>query len=199
VLALGAHPPEMIGVDWVVLPGSKNTTGDLAWLRAQGLDQAILAHAAAGGMVMGLCGGLQMLGGEMVDLNGVDGAAHGLDLLPLRTRFETPKMLRQTEARFGDLTGGWSALSGIAFEGYEIHHGRTEPAPEAADGQVALRNESGEAIGWLLGNVLALYAHGLFESPAVMRALFGAAPVLWTEYSRGWRTSSTAVSSPGRS
>jgi adenosylcobyric acid synthase len=74
----------MIGVDWVVLPGSKNTTGDLAWLRAQGLDQAILAHAAAGGMVMGLCGGLQMLGGEMVDLNGVDGTAHGLDLLPLR-------------------------------------------------------------------------------------------------------------------
>jgi adenosylcobyric acid synthase len=172
-----AHTPaQLAGADWIVLPGSKHTSCDLAWLRAQGLDVAIARHAAAGGRVLGLCGGLQMLGEQMVDPEGVDGAAEGLGLLPLHTRFEAAKLLRHTQATFGAMAGDWRALAGVGFEGYEIRHGRTRLAAEAADTAVALRNDAGEAIGWQRGNVLGLYAHGLFESPEVMRVLFGAAP-----------------------
>ncbi|MBL0727006.1 cobyric acid synthase [Piscinibacter sp. HJYY11] len=163
----------MGNADWIVLPGSKHTSGDLAWLRAQGLEAPIRAHAARGGRVLGVCGGLQMLGEALIDPHGVDGDAVGLGLLPLVTRFEPRKVLSATTVRFASLQAGWSALSGVHAEGYEIRHGRTELAP-GASAPSALFNLQGEAIGWQHGNVLGLYAHGLFESPAVMRALFGA-------------------------
>jgi adenosylcobyric acid synthase len=159
--------------DWLVLPGSKHTSGDLAWLRSQGLDAPIRAHAAHGGRVLGLCGGLQMLGDALLDPHGVDGDAEGLGLLPLVTRFEPRKLLSATPVRFGALHGVWSALSGVEAEGYEIRHGRTEPTA-GADLPAALFNAQGEAIGWQRGGVLGLYAHGLFESAPVMRSLFGA-------------------------
>jgi adenosylcobyric acid synthase len=107
--------------------------------------------------------------GEIRDPHGVDGDERGLDLLPLTTRFERDKLLRQTRARFGAVTGAWSPLTGLDFDGYEIRHGRTES--EAA---IALRNDAGEPIGWQRGSVLGLAAHGLFESAGVMRGLFGA-------------------------
>jgi adenosylcobyric acid synthase len=166
-------PADLMGADWVILPGSKHTSGDLAWLRAQGLDQAVAAHAGRGGAVLGICGGLQMLGEALHDRHGVDGDAAGLGLLPLVTRFEPHKLLTATPVRFAPLAGTWSTLSGVQAEGYEIRHGRTELVAGAM-AQAALFNPQGEAIGWQHGNVLGLYAHGLFESAAVMRALFGA-------------------------
>jgi len=164
-------PAGLEDADWIVLPGSKHTSSDLAWLRAQGLDAAIARHAAAGRRVLGICGGLQMLGRELRDPHGVDGAAVGLGLLPLTTQFERHKLLCHTRAGFDALEGGWEALSQTRFSGYEIRHGRTDAAPGA---HVALRNAAGEPIGWQQGSVLGLYAHGLFESPAAMHALFGA-------------------------
>ncbi|MES3015487.1 MAG: cobyric acid synthase [Pseudomonadota bacterium] len=169
-------PSELTGADWIVLPGSKHTSGDLAWLRAQRLDAAITRHATAGGRVLGLCGGLQMLGDALVDPDGVDGNARGLGLLPLHTRFERAKLLRRSCARFGDTQGAWAALAGVALDGYEIRHGRTTLVEDGVDTIVALRNDAGEPIGWQRGNVLGLYLHGLFESPAVLRALFGREP-----------------------
>ena len=71
-------PADLADADWVVLPGSKHTSGDLAWLRAQGLDRAVAAHAARGGRVLGVCGGLQMLGEALIDPHGIDGNAPGL-------------------------------------------------------------------------------------------------------------------------
>jgi len=161
--------------DWVILPGSKHTSSDLAWLRAVGLDRAILRHAARGGRVLGICGGLQMLGETLEDPAGVDGDARGLALLPLRTTFERAKLLRPARAQFGATSGGWAALANAAFDGYEIRHGRTALL-EAAGGDtlVALRNQAGEPIGWQRHDVLGLCAHGLFESAAVMTRLFGA-------------------------
>jgi len=168
-------PRALAGADWIVLPGSKHTSGDLDWLRQSGLDAAILRHAARGGQVLGVCGGLQMLGASLADPDGVDGEARGLGLLPLRTTFAAAKLLRRTSARFADTRGGWSALAGLGFDGYEIRHGRTVVADDApADTVVALRNDAGEPIGWQRGNVLGLCAHGLFESAAVMNRLFGA-------------------------
>jgi adenosylcobyric acid synthase len=87
-------------MDWIILPGSKHTSGDLAWLRAQGLDAAISHHAAQGGAVLGVCGGLQMLGEALIDPHGIDGNAPGLGLLPLVTVFEADKTVRYTRTCF---------------------------------------------------------------------------------------------------
>jgi len=96
-------PSELAGLaasDWIILPGSKSTSADLAWLRVQGLDAAVAQHAGQGGAVLGVCGGLQMLGEALVDPQGVDGNAPGLGLLPLVTVFETDKTVRHTQTRF---------------------------------------------------------------------------------------------------
>jgi adenosylcobyric acid synthase len=167
-------PAQLLQADWIILPGSKNTSGDRGWMRARGLDAAIIAHAAAGGRVLGLCGGMQMLGGSMVDPHGVEGDEQGLELLPLATRFEREKLLRHTRATFSKLAPPWEALANIVFDGYEIRHGRTQLAAASDGAVIALQNDSGDAIGWQRGSVLGIYAHGMFESSATMQALFGA-------------------------
>lgn len=180
-LVWARSPAQLAGLssatDWVVLPGSKHTSGDLAWLRAQGLDAAITRHAQAGGAVLGICGGLQMLGEALVDPHGIDGNAPGLGLLPLVTQFAPDKTVRATRTQFGQLVGPWQALSGLAVQGYEIHHGLTAPhAAMARAGELATPVLPGD-LGWQngTGHVLGLYLHGLFEDPGVLRALFGAA------------------------
>ncbi|WP_066270186.1 cobyric acid synthase [Hydrogenophaga palleronii] len=168
-------PADCAGADWIVLPGSKATASDLAWLRAQGLDRAVAAHAAQGGAVLGVCGGLQMLGEALIDTHGIDGNAPGLGLLPLVTQFDPQKTVRHARTRFGELTGAWAALSGVDAAGYEIHHGQTLPhAAMAAAGDVAREALPG-GLGWqnARGNVLGVYLHGLFEDPRVLQALFG--------------------------
>jgi adenosylcobyric acid synthase len=173
-------PADCAGADWIVLPGSKATVADLAWLRAQGLDHAVAEHAARGRAVLGICGGLQVLGEALIDTHGTEaielGNAPGLGLLPLVTAFEPAKTVRQTQTRFTDLSGPWAALSGVVAGGYEIHHGQTAQHPAmAAKGDVA-RAVLPDGLGWLntAGNVLGVYLHGLFEDPRVLQALFGA-------------------------
>ncbi|MBW7833235.1 MAG: cobyric acid synthase [Simplicispira suum] len=177
-------PADVAGLkatDWIVLPGSKATAADLAWVRAQGLDRTIAAHAAQGGAVLGVCGGLQMLGEGLIDLAGIDGNGPGLGLLPLVTVFEPAKTVRRTTARFADLQGAWALLSGVPVSGYEIHHGQTAQHPAmAAKGDIARGVIPGMAWQNPAGNVLGVYLHGLLEDPAVLQALFGqegAAPV----------------------
>lgn len=157
--------------DWIVLPGSKHTSSDLAWLRAEGLDRAVAAHAQRGGAVLGICGGLQMLGEALVDTHGIDGNAPGLGLLPLVTRFEPDKTVQRTEARFRALEGCWSGLSHVTVRGYEIHHGQTSSNPAMSAAHEVLPT----GLGWqnAAGNVLGLYLHGVFEEPTVLQALFG--------------------------
>ncbi|CAM3802003.1 cobyric acid synthase [Roseateles saccharophilus] len=170
-LSWAREPRDLAGADWIILPGSKATAADLAWLRAQRLDGAINAHR---GRVLGICGGLQMLGEALIDTHGVDGNAPGLGLLPLVTAFEPEKLLQNTALRFDNaLESPWAALAGVQTQGYEIRHGRTQPHPGLPAPQVALCNAAGEAIGWQAGRVLGVYAHGLFEQPAVLQALFG--------------------------
>jgi adenosylcobyric acid synthase len=166
-------PHGLAGADCIVLPGSKHTSGDLAWLRARGLADAVRAHAERGGRVLGICGGLQMLGEALHDPAGIDGSGSGLGLLSLQTTFAADKLVRHTEARFNGLQTPWHALAHGVVTGYEIRHGRTEPAPHGRAPQVALRNSEGEPIGWQAGPVLGLYLHGLFENPALLHTLFG--------------------------
>ena len=177
-------PADCAGADWIVLPGSKATAADLAWLRAQGLDQALAAHAAQGRAVLGICGGLQMLGEALIDPHGIEplalGNTPGLGLLPLVTVFAERKTVCHTSTSFAELTGCWAALSGVRVTGYEIHHGQTVQHPDmAAQGLIAREVMPGLAWQNAAGNVLGCYVHGLFEQPAVLRALFGSsAPTL---------------------
>ncbi len=126
-------PAELAGADWVILPGSKATASDLAWLRAQGLDAAIAQHAERGGRVLGICGGLQMLGEALVDVQGVEskgvtGNAPGLGLLPLVTSFEPQKTVRRTHTLFGVLYGAWPPRAMWRVKSSPASPGRTRPA-----------------------------------------------------------------------
>ncbi|MDO4682273.1 MAG: cobyric acid synthase [Lautropia sp.] len=122
----GASLPALSASDWIILPGSKHTSSDLAWLKRQRLDDWVRSHVAQGGAVLGICGGLQMLGRVLHDPHGVDGEAAGLALLPLETIFEPEKALRRRTLSFGAIPPGpWAALSGLPVSGYEIHQGRT--------------------------------------------------------------------------
>jgi adenosylcobyric acid synthase len=157
--------------DLLILPGSKHVAADLAWLRQFGLDTAIAAHLAADKPTLAICGGLQMLGTEIKDPHGVEAEALGLGLLPYRTEFQEQKRYRHASHTLAPLSGFWAPLSGIDFDGYEIRHGRS--LPSALDSSARLRSVLGEDCGWQHGETLALYPHGLLESPLVTKALFG--------------------------
>ena len=184
-LVWARSPAELAGLtnnDWIVLPGSKATSSDLAWLRAQGLDQSVNAHSTRGGAVLGICGGLQMLGEALIDPHGIEtmdeGNAAGLGLLGVVTVFERSKTVQHRQTQFNQLTGAWSGLSNVTVAGYEIHHGQTALRADLADGTHPVMPND---LAWqnAQGNVLGVYLHGLFEDPAVLRALFGAtAPTL---------------------
>ena len=181
-LVWARQPRDLDGADWLILPGSKHTRSDLAWLRAQGLADAIVAHARQGRPVWGICGGLQMLGRQIRDPAGVEGppteGEPGLGLLDLDTHFEASKRLADTQAIFASDLGTapmpWQALAGLSVQGYEIRHGRTQAIPTASTAlQPALRDAQGQVLGWHQGHVLGLYLHGLFEAPTITRALWG--------------------------
>ena len=144
----------LAGADLVVLPGTRATLEDLAWLRARGMDRAVLDHAAAGRPVLGICGGFQMLGTWIADPDGVEGVAgadeQGLGLLDVTTTFAAEKVLRLP-------TG--TAL-GADAHGYEIHHGR-------------ITRHGGEDFlgGARAGAVFGTMWHGSLEGDELRRAL----------------------------
>jgi adenosylcobyric acid synthase len=168
-------PAQLADADWVILPGSKATAADLAWMRAQGLDAAVVRHAEAGRRVLGICGGLQMLGEALIDLHGVDGNAAGLGLLPLATLFDPAKTVQPTTLALPALQAPWQALSGVRVQGYEIHHGQTTLRQDMQADASAPARELLPGMLWqsAQGAVLGTYLHGLFENAAVIHALFG--------------------------
>ena len=150
--------PDRLGVpDLVILPGTKSTMADLLWMRESGLEAAVQKLASRGTPVLGVCGGYQMLGEEITDLHGAEGALtalRGMGLLPCRTAFEPEKTRTRVRAR---VTGG--PLEQAALDGYEIHMGTTE-----VQGEPFCKLEDGREDGCRRGNVLGTYLHGLFDS-----------------------------------
>jgi adenosylcobyric acid synthase len=167
-LVWAREPSQLGAADLIVLPGSKHVARDLDWLRARGFAPELRERARRGAPILGICGGLQMLGEEIVDPAGVDGNRCGLCLLKITTTFSVEKIARRTETRFApDLPERWARLNEIAVDGYEIRHGSSH-----ANGQ--LRPALPNALGFASGSVLGVYLHGLFECDAAVRALFGA-------------------------
>jgi adenosylcobyric acid synthase len=160
---------DLDGADLLVLPGSKHVAADLRWLARTGLADAVLERARSGRRVLGICGGMQMLGERIEDEAGVDGTAHGLGLLPLRTTYAAAKQTEHTSTCFGSLPEPWAALTDMTFNGYQIRHGQTETTASVAEALAA-------GLGFVDGPVLGIYLHGLFEQPELVSALFGDAP-----------------------
>lgn len=169
---------EAQGEGWLVLPGSKQVSGDLAWLRAHGLAEFVRSEAARGRPILGICGGLQMLGARLVDTEGADGAAGvdvpGLGLLPIETHYAGAKRVRPSVAHWHGTHGAWAGLAGLCSPGYEIRIGRSNAVPANAAAHVAAVADDGVPLAWQHGNVLGTALHGLFESPATLTALTGA-------------------------
>ncbi|HET9255270.1 MAG TPA: cobyric acid synthase [Pseudonocardiaceae bacterium] len=149
------EPSRLADADLVVLPGSKATVADLSWLRRTGLADAVLAHAAAGRPVLGICGGYQMLGRRIIDdVESSAGPVAGLGLLDLDVVFDPVKHL-------GRPTG--TAL-GEPVTGYEIHHGRVVHRGEPA--LISGPDEGSDG-----GHTVGTHWHGLLENDAFRRAL----------------------------
>ena len=158
-----AGQPIPAEADVVILPGSKSTIGDLTYLRAQGWDIDIKAHARRGGHVLGLCGGYQMLGKTIADPDGLDGGAgsvEGLGLLDVATTMSADKSTTLVTATH--------RATGAAVEGYEIHLGRSE----GADCARPLLTIGGRPDGATSadGRIQGTYVHGLFTGDAFRRA-----------------------------
>lgn len=151
--------------DLVILPGSKSVRSDLAYLRANGWDTAVARHLRYGGKVLGICGGLQMLGEQVHDPLGLEGAAgssDGLGLLAFSTTLAQEKQLRNVRGRL--------LLEDVEVSGYEIHAGVTS-GEALANAAVRLDDGRSEGAQSADGQILGTYLHGLFETPAACSAL----------------------------
>jgi adenosylcobyric acid synthase len=175
-------PADLGRPDLVVLPGSKDTRGDLAWFRGTGLADAVTRAAGGGTPVVAVCAGVQMLGASIDDPAGVEGPAGsdtGLGWLPLATTFDGDKVL---DRRAGLAEAGPGA--GRRVSGYRIHHGRVVPLRGAAPWLVA---DDGEVLGWHADGVCGTTLHGLLEDDG-----FRAAALRWVADRSGkrWRAGS---------
>jgi adenosylcobyric acid synthase len=168
-LQFTAASAEVLAADLAVVPGTKATVADLAWLRRMGLDRALAQRAARGLPTLGICGGYQLLGQRILDrVESRAGEVTGLSLLPVETVFEATKVLANPVG-----TAPW--LGGVAASGYEIHHGRTR----ARGGEPVLSSEDGD-LGCRRGAVVGVAWHGIFEADGFRRAFLG-----WVAAERG--------------
>ncbi|MGX8700496.1 cobyric acid synthase [Caproiciproducens sp.] len=167
------HRPDMI-----ILPGSKNTMGDLKWMRQNGLEAAVKKRRGES-VIFGVCGGYQMLGRTVSDPYEVEegGAIRGMELLPVDTGLETRKIRTRVEGTFEQVPGIFSGLSGSKIKGYEIHMGVSSAEPgclplcsltNVLDGGEKKDGSSGE-------DIYGTYVHGIFDegeiASVIVRAL----------------------------
>jgi adenosylcobyric acid synthase len=174
-----AHTSDLHRPDLIILPGTKTTIADLAYLRQSGLAERIAALAGAGVAVLGICGGYQMLGRTIHDPHAVESDVphvNGLNLLPVDTTFAATKQTVRASGTVVATSGLFAGLAGSVGRGYEIHMGRTVLHAGAApllhittrgDGAVDDGDGAVAAGGWIAGT----YLHGLFDNDALRHAL----------------------------
>lgn len=187
--------------DVIILPGTKNTISDLKWLRESGLEAKLVRLSKKGTLVVGICGGYQMLGEKITDAIGAEGSMNtirGLGLLPVETYFEGEKERSRIRGTVNTLSGELAELSGCEVEGYEIHMGQTvvnndsklliekEDCHASIDGGInntaiktgnACNNRllelDGKLDGYAYGNVFGTYLHGIFDNEYFRNAFVG--------------------------
>jgi adenosylcobyric acid synthase len=183
-LAYLERPEDALDADLLILPGSKQTLDDLAWLARTGFAEAIRRRQERGGATLGICGGMQMLGRRVTDPGGMEsqGRTHssrGLELLPIETVLTAEKVTRRAAGRLRRASVFGKALECSSVEGYEIHLGETvydaaaEPFAEISreNGAEGLQDGAVSADGKVVGS----YLHGMFEQDAFRHAFVRAA------------------------
>lgn len=155
---------EIDKADIIILPGTKNTLGDLESIRSNGIGKTIINAYKTGKKVIGICGGYQMMGMQLEDPDGLEGnipMLPGLGLLPLCTVIESEKVTQQTSFTFLDKPS--------ACTGYEIHMGRTTLVPDAPESPLVRTINSGRTDGYLLdSHCWGSYMHGILDNPIVL-------------------------------
>jgi adenosylcobyric acid synthase len=163
----------LANADVVILPGSKETVSDLEWMRERGFSSALCLHP---GLIVGVCGGMQMLGQEIADPSGIErgGSVRGLGLLPIDTRMQADKITRLSSGNIRDACLFGHAIQEGRVAGYEIHVGTTtyltgaEPFATLATGQL-------DGCVSLDRRVLGTYLHGIFDDDRFRHQFLGAA------------------------
>lgn len=165
---------ELRDADIVILPGTKNTIEDLGWLRRQGLADEIIRHARRGGMVVGVCGGYQMLGETLRDPLHTESRVlemAGLGLLDFDVTFRAEKTTVQACGSVQCASGWLSALNGLLLDGYEIHAGENAFGAGCVPFLYLNGRKEPDGVTNAQGNVLGTYLHGAFDTGTLWRAL----------------------------
>ena len=157
-------PDDLEGADMVILPGSKNTIGDLKWMRENGIE-SMVKKMSENVPVFGICGGYQMLGNSISDPDSIEcgGSIKGLGLLDIDTVLQKEKTRTQKRGHINSLEGIFSDVSGLEYVGYEIHVGETTVSSDKKDDAVVE-----------LGNVYGTYIHGIFDQKVIASAIVDA-------------------------
>ncbi len=171
------HPRELKHPDLILLPGTRDTMGDLRWLSDTGLKDAVCEAHREGSLVFGICGGYQMLGKSLADPS--EGKSPGLGLLPVSTVFQENKIRRNVEGTILSSRGALALLEGMACRGYEIHTGATVleagACPFIRKNGTAGGNDAGggETDGCIAedGTVCGTYFHGIFDDKDMVQRL----------------------------
>lgn len=148
---------ELSNPDLIILPGTKNTMADLIWLRQSGLEASILKHANLNKPIFGICGGYQMLGMTLKDPFSVEhgGEMAGIGLIEADTIFEQQKIRTRVKGKLNEIGGIFKELTGIEFDGYEIHMGTT------TNNKSVVSN----------GNIYGTYIHGVFDCENISKTI----------------------------
>lgn len=176
------NPEELHYAGLVILPGSKQTVGDLRWLREHGFEESLRRHIELGGLAIGICGGLQMFGEEILDPDGIEygGSEQGLGLLPIRTILTHEKITAPARGRLMRHAIFGIGAPDAVLRGYEIHMGETEYRPEALPFAELVRTDRAARVivdGCVSPDlrIFGTYLHGLFDEDGFRHAFLNAA------------------------
>lgn len=165
---------ELGNPDMIILPGTKNTIGDLLALRESGLEAQIKKKVDAGTVIIGICGGYQMLGETVTDEEGTENDKFskvlGMGLLPIDTVFAKEKHTTRTEGRILAVGGKLECLTNLAATGYEIHMGESVIKKDSA-ASAFIKIDDDHSDGCVQGNVYGTYLHGFFDSDEIRAAI----------------------------
>jgi len=174
-------PAELGRPDLVIIPGTKTTIPDLAWMNERGLSEAVKSLHANGAAVIGICGGYQMLGTRISDPDHIESSLpelEGLGLLPLSTIFQGTKETHRIRGTVIQATGLLAGASGMPVQGYEIHMGRTVgegfSSPFRIEDRADVPVTDANALDGALnpsGSVMGTYIHGLFQNLGLRGAM----------------------------
>ena len=169
-----ARASELQDADIIILPGTKNTVEDLNWLKQRGLADEIIRHSRKDGMVIGICGGYQMLGQSLHDpLHTESRIAEmaGLGLLDFSVTFHTEKTTEQAKGAIDCQEGWMRELNGILLDGYEIHSGVNTFGEDCVPFLRLNGREEIDGVTNKRGNVIGSYLHGIFDTGSFWRAI----------------------------